>query len=304
MIYLESFSIPTEEMELSYFVPNDEEREERLAKGDYKIWRTTYSSCYPFKIFRYRDVPKLQFDDITIFYGGNGSGKSTLLNVITEKLHIKRDTVYNRTEFFDSYVEMCKYSKIKSPEESKFIASDDIFNYLLDMRNLNDNIDAARTDLFNEYNKINKAAKKGESYHLKSLSDSDIKAFRRHCDAINQSQSRFVNSRLAKNVITQSNGETAFKYFVDEITENRLYLLDEPENSLSPKLQIELKRFLEDSARFFKCQFIIATHSPFLLAIKDAKIYDLDSTPPTVKEWTDLENVRTYFDFFSQYGCK
>lgn len=43
-----------------------------------------------------------------------------------------------------------------------------------------------------------------------------------------------------------------------KIKDNGLYLLDEPENSLSPEKQQELVRFLEDSARFFGCQFVIA----------------------------------------------
>lgn len=55
------------------------------------------------------------------------------------------------------------------------------------------------------------------------------------------------------------------------LEEDGLYILDEPENSLSPQKQIELARFLEDSARFFGCQFFISTHSPFLLAIKGSQ---------------------------------
>ena len=81
-----------------------------------------------------------------------------------------------------------------------------------------------------------------------------------------------------------------------------LYLLDEPENSLSAEYQQELLQFIEDSARFFNCQFIIATHSPFLLAAKHAKIYDLDAKPVVVKRWTELENVRRYFDFFMAHA--
>ena len=69
-------------------------------------------------------------------------------------------------------------------------------------------------------------------------------------------------------------------------------------NSLSPKRQMELMSFLEDSARFFGCQFIISTHSPFLLSMRGARIYNLDKNPVTIERWTDLENVRTYFDFF------
>ena len=106
------------------------------------------------------------------------------------------------------------------------------------------------------------------------------------------------------NVRLYSNGESAYRYFIEKITENGLYILDEPENSLSPKRQIELMSFIEDSARFFGCQFIISTHSPFLLAIKGAKIYDLDESPVNVKPWTSLENVRTYYEFFKHHDSE
>jgi predicted ATPase len=103
------------------------------------------------------------------------------------------------------------------------------------------------------------------------------------------------------NVREYSNGESAFSYFTEKIGENGLYLLDEPENSLSPKRQMELMSFLEESARFFGCQFIISTHSPFLLSMRGARIYDLDNSPVTIEHWTDLENVRTYYDFFKSH---
>lgn len=103
------------------------------------------------------------------------------------------------------------------------------------------------------------------------------------------------------NVRGYSNGESAFLYFTEKIEKNGLYLLDEPENSLSPMRQMELMRFIEDSARFFGCQFIISTHSPFLLAMNGAKIYDLDENPVQVKKWTELDNVRTYYEFFNKH---
>lgn len=80
-----------------------------------------------------------------------------------------------------------------------------------------------------------------------------------------------------------------------------IFLLDEPENSLSPGKQQELVKFIEESARFFGCQFVIATHFPFVLAIKGAKIYDLDEEPVDVKRWTQLENVRVYYEFFKNH---
>ena len=103
------------------------------------------------------------------------------------------------------------------------------------------------------------------------------------------------------NVPEHSNGESAFIYFSDKIKENALYLLDEPENSLSAARQRELAQFLMESVRFYNCQLVISTHSPFLLAIKGAKIYDLDSVPADICRWTELEAVRTYYDFFREH---
>jgi predicted ATPase len=114
-------------------------------------------------------------------------------------------------------------------------------------------------------------------------------------------QSKFVKSKLNDNIREYSNGESAFRYFTEKITGDSLYLLDEPENSLSAKNQLELVKFLEDSVRYFNCQFIISTHSPFLLAIKGAKIYDMDENPVDVKHWTELETVKLFHDFFKKH---
>lgn len=54
-------------------------------------------------------------------------------------------------------------------------------------------------------------------------------------------------------------------------------------------------------ARFYDCQFIISTHSPFILSIPFARIYDMDSVPVTTSKWTDLPNVRIYHDFFKDH---
>lgn len=49
---------------------------------------------------------------------------------------------------------------------------------------------------------------------------------------------------------------------------------------------------------------MIATHSPFVLAIRGAKIYDLDEEPVDVKRWTELENVRAYYEFFKKHASE
>ncbi len=109
------------------------------------------------------------------------------------------------------------------------------------------------------------------------------------------------NCLTPKNPREQSNGESAFFYFTSRLQEPGLYLLDEPENSLSAVRQIELRDFLENAARFFGCQFVIATHSPFLLSMRGAKVYDLDAAPAAVKRWTQLPDIRAAHEFFEAH---
>lgn len=281
MIYLDWFTFPDGDKEFNFFL--------------YNVKRTCYDSFYPFKILSTRGLERIDFAPITILYGGNGSGKSTILNVIAEKTGTPRDSIFNKSSFFPDYVNMCEMQlKGTIPENSRIITSDDVFDYILNIRNLNEGIDQKREELFSEYLEA-----KYSNFQLKSLAD--YEELKKVNNARFKTQSRFVRSELMDNSREYSNGENAFRYFTEKIDENGLYLLDEPENSLSPRRQLELMKFIEDSARFWKCQFIISTHSPFLLALKDAKIYDLDEDPVRVKPWTMLENVRIYYDFFKRY---
>ncbi|MBE6156505.1 MAG: hypothetical protein E7161_02045 [Firmicutes bacterium] len=69
---------------------------------------------------------------------------------------------------------------------------------------------------------------------------------------------------------------------------------------MSAENQLKLKKFIEESVRFYNCQFIISTHSLFLLGLEDAKIYDLDNTPVVKKRWSDLKNIQLYYNFFKK----
>lgn len=253
--------------------------------------RTCYNGVYPFKIFPSKELSTLSFAPVTILYGGNGSGKTTLLNVLAEKLRLTRHSPFSGGAFFEDFVSMCKADFSVIPVHSQILTSDDVSDYLLNIRTLNDGIDAQRDKLLEEY-----ADRKWKDLRFTSLEDYD--QWKESYEAKTRTSSKFVKQRLARNVDMFSNGETAMKYYTERITENALYLIDEPENSLSAAFQQELAAFLADSARFFGCQLVIATHSPFLLSIPDALVYDLDSCPVCTRRWTELENVRVYYDFF------
>ena len=110
--------------------------------------------------------------------------------------------------------------------------------------------------------------------------------------------SKYIKSRISQDEREFSNGQTALKFFDNELQENHLYLLDEPENSLSPKFQLELKELIQELARYFNCQFIIATHSLFMLGILNVKIYNLDTKEYEVQKWNELDNVKYFYKFF------
>lgn len=256
---------------------------------------TCYQSFYPYHVFPEKGLETIEFSPVTILCGGNGSGKTTLLNVMAEKLALKRTSPFNRSAFFSEYVGRCSMALESAvPSESAIITSDDVFDYLLDLRALNDGIDNRRGEIFEEY-----LSDKYTEYKLSSIDDYD--ELKRRNAAKKKTMSRYTSERLMDNPRERSNGESAFKYFTEKIKENALYLLDEPENSLAPALQLELSRFLSDSVRFFGCQLVISTHSPFLLAMRGARIYDLDSEPVATRKWTELSNVRAYREFFREH---
>lgn len=285
MFFLDHFEFPDAELEYDFF----------FDPKNVKVKRTCYDSFYPFKVLSQKDFKCIDFEPITILYGGNGSGKTTALNIIAEKLKLSRESVYNRSNFFEDYIGFCDMKLVKElPEGSKIITSDDVFDYMLNIRTLNEGIDKKREDLFEDYLET-----KYSDFQFRSLED--YKQLKKVNFARSKTQSKFIRKNLMDNVREHSNGESALMYFTEKMKENALYLLDEPENSLSAANQLELVKFLENSARFFNCQLVISTHSPFLLSMKGAKIYDMDEDPVDVKPWTEVETVRIYYDFFQKH---
>ena len=296
MIYLKSFHLPSRDEDENFF----------NVKSDLyspKNFRSCYTTKYPFGFFRERELPyNFDFRDITIFCGNNGSGKSTILNVIAEALELGRNSPFNRSDFFSDYVNLCRY-ELSAPisRSSAVITSDDVFDRVLDIRRLNDGIDSKREDLLqewvsNRYDDVDTSLHGLDDYERwKKISDSRNR---------NISQSQYIRKNLIRNIEERSNGESSLSLFVDALRDNALYVLDEPENSLSPQNQLQLKYFIEDSVRNHGCQFIISTHSPFLLSLKGARIYDIDSVPVRECRWTELPSVKVYKDFFEEKSCE
>ena len=283
MVYLSHFTLPKQERR--------ERTLEELVNN-----RTCYSNFYPFQVFDNWEEETFSLEPITVLYGGNGSGKTTLLNLMGEKLRLERRSVFNSSSFFPNFVDLCR-AEGTAPEGSAVLTSDDVFDDLLDLRALNRGIDRERSELLTEYKDLREGG-----FRMTSLADYDQLKKMVRATGRKASGSAYVKESIGKNVRGRSNGETAFQCFTDQIKEDALYLLDEPENSLSVQRQRELAQFLEDSARFFGCQIILATHSPILLAMQGARVYDLDRRPIAVRKWTDLPAVRAWYEFFEEHA--
>ena len=130
MVYLDSITFPNEDEEWAF----------RL-----RVKRTCYNTLYPFYVLSAAGLERMDFEPVTILYGGNGSGKTTALNVIAEKLGVLRSAPYNRSNFFEDYVRLCRVRLEEPiPPHSRIVTSDDVFDYMLSIRSLNEGIDRKR----------------------------------------------------------------------------------------------------------------------------------------------------------------
>jgi predicted ATPase len=100
-----------------------------------------------------------------------------------------------------------------------------------------------------------------------------------------------------KSLIAQSHGQSIMSFFKSRYKIKGLYLLDEPETALSPKSQLELLKLLQEMGSLGHAQFIVATHSPILLACPGSVIYSFDHTPMKTIQYEDTEYYRIYKTF-------
>ncbi len=295
MIYLESFTLP---------IDKEEAMIEKRMEENGGIYGYV-DNIYPCRIFGLKELREINFAPVTILYGGNGSGKSTLLNLIAAKCGLKRIAPFNSGELFERYVSACraKFGRdddgdpLRIPNGSRIITSDDIFDYMLTVRTNNAEIAEEKERGKKEHHRL----KYGDTVKMRGMED--YEALRMQVLARQKSMTRrqFIRRTAGEEVRLNSNGETAIRYFEQKLDFDTLYCLDEPENSMAPKMQLALKEYLEEMARQGGCQFIIATHSPFLLSMEGARIYDLDQDPVSIRSWWELENVRMYYDFFNEH---
>lgn len=110
--------------------------------------------------------------------------------MIAEKLGLNRDAPYNRTDFFEEYTALCSYeTECKIPTDSSIITSDDVFDFMLNLRTVNNGIDEKREDLFKDY-----LDTKYSGFQMKSLED--YEQLKKVVTVRSKTQSHYVRTKL------------------------------------------------------------------------------------------------------------
>ncbi|MCP3876022.1 MAG: AAA family ATPase [Desulfobacteraceae bacterium] len=115
--------------------------------------------------------------------------------------------------------------------------------------------------------------------------------------AINDSE--MLNYFGGKSLVTQSHGQSLMSYFRSRYNIKGLYFLDEPETALSPSALVDLLNLLIKINKKGHAQFLIATHSPFLLACPESEIFSFDNKTIAPIAYEDTNHYTLYKNFMN-----
>ena len=232
---------------------------------------------FPFRVPIIECLGEFEFTrPVTFLVGENGSGKSTLL----EGLALAADRVAVGSEDLDSDESLSPQRRLaaalrltwnRKTARGFFLRAEDFFGYSRRVAGMvaSSELELRRVD--DEYADRSEYARGlARGPHARTISE--------------------IRSLYGDGLDSQSHGESFLKLFESRLAPGGVYFLDEPEVPLSPLRQLTLLAILKDSVAE-GCQFVIATHSPILLAQPEAEIWSCDEAPLVRRAWEDLEHV-------------
>lgn len=238
-------------------------------------------AAFPFNLPLIQKLDRIDFiSPVTFFVGENGSGKSTVLEGIAAASGLpsvgSSAVEYDDTLLSARYFANCLALswKLKN-HKGFFLRAEDFFGFVKRMSELCGELSSQKKDFSQKYTGYGRQLAVG----------------------LVESQLRALESRYG-DLNTVSHGEGFLKMFMSRLVPDGLYLLDEPEAALSPKRQLSLISLIKEMVEK-GCQFIIATHSPIIMAFPGAQILSFDSVPPAVVSYSDLEHVTLTGNFLA-----
>ena len=240
---------------------------------------------FPFDLAIVRSLRELQFDSpVTLFVGENGSGKSTILETLAcavESITVGAESV-KTDKTLAPIRKLARYFRLtwtKRTRKGFFLRAEDFFGYAKSVRQ-------TREELEEELVNVDR------DYKDRSKFSSDL------ARSANQGQLAAMQHRYGKGLDNYSHGESFLTLFQARFVPGGLYLLDEPEAALSPMRQLTflsaVKQMVQEDA-----QFIIATHSPIILAFPEAQILQFHEGRMKQVKYSDLEHVQLIKDFLN-----
>jgi predicted ATPase len=238
---------------------------------------------FPFTLPLIKNLEPIIFQkNITFFVGENGAGKSTILEALAYKLNlpvagtasVEQDPMLENARKLGQYLSLRQNSKSSS---GFFLRAEDFIGFVK-------NIQRQIAELNAEIDDIKNTWAGGDITFALGAVEGEKKA---------------LISRYGEDLDAMSHGEGFLKFFISRITGKGIYLIDEPEAALSPARQLSLISLIRQKVKDVDAQFIIATHSPIIMAIPEAEIFhfkDGKIAPITYEETEHYQLTKSFLD--------
>lgn len=243
------------------------------------------NSGFPFSLPIIQKFNKMDFETpVTFFVGENGSGKSTFLEMIAcaiDSVVIGSESL--RSDKTLSSVQdlsrLLKLSWKKRTRKGFFLRAEDFFGFTKKMARMRQELEQEILAIGIEYSdRSDYAAELAQTPHLGQL------------DALNH--------HYGEGLEYHSHGEAFLALFQSRFVPGGLFLLDEPEAPLSPLRQLGMISIMKEMVEK-EAQFIIATHSPMLMAFPEATLYNFEEDTIKQVAYKDLDNVNLMRSFLN-----